>query len=87
MEEKSFIYQKLEALFRKHSADGTTPRKLIEANMAREFRICKEDLHKILEEMNLTQEEMKRRRVKRETKVEYISKSPDAYQNDLRASR
>lgn len=85
--EKSFLYIKLEALFQKHSADGTTPRKIIEANMAREFRLAKLDIHNILEEMHLEQEAMRKRRLKRDEPKEYAKPSTDTYQRELRAYR
>jgi hypothetical protein len=84
--DNSFLYQKLEALFRKHSADGTTPRKLIEAGMSREFRISKDECHRLLDGMNLIQKEMEKKRLKRDTRT-YSQKSTDTYQNELRAFR
>ena len=84
--DESLIYQKFEALFKKHSADGTTPRKLIESNMAREFRLSRDECHRLLEGMHLEQQEMKKRRLKR-TQPQYQEKTNETYQAELRASR
>lgn len=62
----NFIYQKLADLFKKHSQDGATPKKIIEANLAREFRLSKIEIQKVLQEMNLSQANMRKRRLKRE---------------------
>ena len=84
--EESFIYQKFRALFMKHSADGTTPKKLIEAGISREFRLSKEECHRLLEGMDLEQQEMKKRRLRR-TQPQYEEKSNETYRADLRTSR
>ena len=87
-ENNSFIYQKISELFKKHSAGGTTPRKLIEAGISREFRISKEECRRLIEELHLEQKEMiSRRRVKREEKVEYERASSESYLNELKSSR
>lgn len=84
--EQSWIYQKFEALFKKHSADGTTPRKLIEAGISREMRFSKDEVRRVLEGLHLEQEEMKKRRLRR-IQPQYTEKSNETYQADLRASR
>ena len=86
MEEQSWIYQKFEALFKKHSADGTTPRKLIESNMSREFRLSRDECHRLLEGMKLDQQETKRRRLRR-MQPQYEEKGTENYQAELRAQR
>jgi hypothetical protein len=84
--EESFITQKFKELFKKHSADGTTPRKLIESNMSREMRFSKDEIHKILENMHLEQEEAKKRRLKR-IQPQYTEKNNETYQAELRSQR
>lgn len=81
--QKSPIDQKFEELFRKHSAGGSTPRKLIEAGISREFRLCREEVKKMMERLHLEQEEIKSKR--RRTAVNYEQKAD--YARDLRTFR
>jgi hypothetical protein len=85
--EESFIIQKFIALFNKHSADGTTPRKLIESNLSREFRLSREECHRLLEGLKIDQAERKKRNARRFEKVNYESTSQDQYYKELKSSQ
>ena len=82
--ETDFIRQKIAALFKKHSADGTTPRKLVEANMARELRFSKDEIQKMLQDMNLEQKVIIKKHAKHEEPAQYDRKNSDEYLNDLK---
>lgn len=88
MKKEPFLYQKLRGIFNKHTEEGT-PRKMIEANMAREFRLCREEVRRVIEEMHLENDVLSKKRVKREAgRPEYhSSKDQETYLEDLRASR
>lgn len=80
------IRQKIETLFRKHSADGTTPRKLLESNIARELRFTREECSSLIEQFNLERQEKHRRKM-RHVSPQLQERSGEAYSADLRASR
>jgi hypothetical protein len=73
------MYQKLRELYNKHAQNGT-PRNMIEANMSREFRLCRDELKKVMGEMDL--EAPQKRHVKR---VRLQPQPKDTY--DLQMSR
>lgn len=85
MKAQPFIYQKLAALFHKHEQEGNTPRQVLESNIAREFRVSKEEVRKIMEEMNLGQNNMRRKKLK-ETYEYHENERPD-YQAEMRTFR
>jgi len=80
------IRQKIEALFRKHSMDGTTPRKLLESNMARELRFTRDECHSLINDFNLERTESHKRKMKR-VAPQLQERSGETYNADLRASR
>jgi hypothetical protein len=91
MGQKPFIYQKLEALFRKHSHDGTTPRKLIEAGISREFRLCRDDVRRMMDEMELEKDKFVEKKKAAATikamKYDRVNKKDDDYLAELRSFR
>ena len=89
------IDQKLKELYAKHSCGGTTPRQLMEANIAREFRISKNMVHEFVKGMesikadmnvNSMETELKLRGVKKK-EVKYNVATQEDYQYDLSQSR
>jgi len=80
MESETIIHQKLKALFNKHDANGTTPRKLLEANISRELRFTKSECHNLINQFNLERKEAAARKAVQASRVkvhpEYAGVSP-----------
>lgn len=90
------IDQKLRELYAKHSCGGTTPRQLMEANIAREFRISKNMVHEFVKGMdelkedmnaNAMETEIKMRGLKKKQARQYVVDTRESYQYDLSRSR
>lgn len=85
MKKESFLYAKIREIWNRHTEEGT-PRKIIESNMAREFRLCREEVRRVIDEMHL-ENELQRKRIKR-TQIQFTpSKDRETYLSELRASR
>jgi hypothetical protein len=81
LKSESFIYQKIREIFNKHSSNGT-PRKMIEANMAREFRLGKMEIKRVMDEMHL-ENDIQRKHIKK-VRLEAPTITQDTYLADLR---
>jgi hypothetical protein len=55
--------------------------------MAREMRFSRENIHQVLEEMNLVQKKMKEKRAKRFGRASYEPSSQEQFDRELRASQ
>ena len=82
-----YLYQKIREIWNKHTEEGT-PKKIIESNMAREFRLCRDEVHRVVEEMHLENEILLRKK-QRIRRVEFAAPARDRemYLEELKASR
>ena len=84
-----FIYEKFIAMVTKRSEEGS-PRTRLEENMARDFRLCRDDVKKIFAELHLGNLEEKHT-VKKKKVVralpEYSPKTEEDFLNDLQNYR
>ena len=83
-----YLYQKIREIWTKHTEEGT-PKKIIESNMAREFRLCKGEVHRVMEEMHLENEMLlrKKQRINRRTEFAAPARDREMYLTELKASR
>jgi len=79
-----FIYQKFLSMVSKRSEEGN-PRTRLEENMARDFRLCREDVRKIFAELHLGNLEKPAVRKKKNTRAlpEYSRKTEEDFLNEL----
>ena len=81
-----YLYQKIREIWTKHTEEGT-PRKIIESNMAREFRLCKDEVHRVMEEMHLETEILRKKQRIRRVDFATPARDREMYLTELKASR
>jgi hypothetical protein len=63
------VVEKIRELFNRHNPDGRAPLKILEANMARDFRLSAEQMRKCIEELNLLEKVKTKKRTKQSAKA------------------
>jgi hypothetical protein len=81
-----FIYEKFLSMVKKRNEEGGYPRTRLEENMARDFRLCRDDVRRIFAELKIGNLEDDYQHVKKKRTrclPEYSQKTEDDFLNEL----